>query len=393
MPRYTWRLFLSLLMLAGFGLAGFSARSLDRNGSTMNTAPTDWPSPPGRDPSIRSLLAYPALGLTLVALSILLTGAGTALSSYRRGRRRAAAAATRRRQAMQRRFNPYISGEPVRDRAMFFGRSELVGRILSVLHQNSIMLQGEPRIGKTTLLYRLCDELQALADPDWCFIPVLVDLEGTSQAGFFRLLMENAANAARAYLPEMPNLRCTAAAAPEQAYADRDFSVDLRSLVDALTVVQQPRSVRLVLLIDEMDAINSYGSVLQQQFRRVFMSTQGPSLGAVVAGTHIDKTWDRVESPWYNLFNDIRLEPFTDEDARRLLIDPVRGAYEWEPAALEFVVAHAAGRPYRLQQYGLESVNHMLGEGRQHITVADVTAADQAVAQTRAAEERLSKLT
>jgi hypothetical protein len=39
---------------------------------------------------------------------------------------------------------------------------------------------------------------------------------------------------------------------------------------------------------------------------------------------------------------------------------------------LEFIIDHSDGRPYRLQQYALEAVNHMLAEGRSVINLDDV---------------------
>ncbi|MCU0503722.1 MAG: hypothetical protein MUC51_18540, partial [Anaerolineae bacterium] len=122
----------------------------------------------------------------------------------------------------------------------------------------------------------------------------------------------------------------------------------------------------------------------QLQLRRVFMSPLAENLGAVVAGIQISKSWDRVESPWFNLFNEFPLEPFDDEQAEELLVEPVRGVYEWEPAAIDYVVARAGGRPHRLQQLALEAVNHMLAAGRLRITLEDVQAADALIEHTRA---------
>jgi len=56
-----------------------------------------------------------------------------------------------------------------------------------------------------------------------------------------------------------------------------------------------------------MDVISSYYTLAQQQLRRIFMSPLAANLGAVVAGIQISKEWDRMESPWYNLFNEIPL--------------------------------------------------------------------------------------
>ncbi|RME52004.1 MAG: hypothetical protein D6790_19120, partial [Caldilineae bacterium] len=96
----------------------------------------------------------------------------------------------RTREAVTRGFNPFVSGEPVRREDMFFGREELLQKIIDTLHNNSIMIHGERRIGKTTLLYQLAARLRELDDPEFWFIPLYIDLEGTTEKGFFHFLME-----------------------------------------------------------------------------------------------------------------------------------------------------------------------------------------------------------
>jgi hypothetical protein len=144
-----------------------------------------------------------------------------------------------------------------------------------------------------------------------------------------------------------------------------------------------PRKARVILLLDEMDVVSAYDTVVQQQLRRIFMSPLAANLGAVVAGIQISKTWDRLESPWYNMFNEIPLELFTDEQARELLVEPVRGVYEWEPEAIEFVVQQSEGYPHRLQQFALEAVNQMLAANRQQITLDDVQAANEIIERAK----------
>jgi chromosomal replication initiation ATPase DnaA len=267
-----------------------------------------------------------------------------------------------------------------------FGRDELLRRIFNALHQNSIMIHGERRMGKTTLLYQLGQALRQADDPEWSFIPVSVDLEGTPQERLFHLLMEAIWGMLQAYLtaapPELQFHRLSA-----QQYTDREFSADLREIIEALKPIVAPRQVRIILLIDEMDAIDGYERLIQLQLRRIFMSPLAENLGAVVAGIQISKAWDRLESPWYNMFIEFPLEPFDDAQARQLLVEPVQGVYEWAPDALDFVVAHADGRPYRLQQYALEAVNQMLNDGRTRITLADVQAADAVVEGIRTPKE------
>jgi hypothetical protein len=162
-------------------------------------------------------------------------------------------------------------------------------------------------------------------------------------------------------------------------YTDRFFNHDLRALLEALQLFGdnhfEGRQLRLILLLDEMDVISNYDHLAQQQLRRIFMRDFSATLGAVVvAGIQISKEWDRVESPWFNLFNEIALEPFTREQALELLIEPVRSIYRFDPSALEYIIEVSNGRPFRIQQYALEAVNHMLGKRGRRITLDDVRA-------------------
>ena len=52
---------------------------------------------------------------------------------------------------------------------MVFGRDPLFKRILNVLHQNSLLLHGERRIGKTTVLFQLELRLHAADDAEYRF--------------------------------------------------------------------------------------------------------------------------------------------------------------------------------------------------------------------------------
>ena len=305
-------------------------------------------------------------GVLMIAIAV---GTGSlGLTAWLRGRRRP-------RQALQRKFNPYVSGEPVRRDDLFFGRHEQLKRILTVLHRNSVMIHGERRIGKTSLLFQLADRLREASDPDCVFVPVLVDLEGTPETEFFHRLME----AIVEVLPADERAKLELAYRPSATeYTARDMRRDLRLIIAHLQE-QATKTVRLILLLDEVDVMNDYDQLTQQQLRRIFMEQFAQNLGAVVAGVRISKAWDRLESPWYNLFNEIELMPFGREDALALLQEPVKGVYRWDQDALEFIVAHANGRPYRIQQYGMESVNRMFEGNRTTIQLADVEGAHEAI--------------
>jgi len=142
-------------------------------------------------------------------------------------------------EAMARGFNPYISGEPVRRDDMFFGRRALLQRIIDTLHNNSIMIHGERRIGKTSLLLNLMTALREVNDPDYWFVPIYIDLEGTPQEAFFSTAYEEILGnietlqlASTEITPKLRDLRYYTK--PESSYGDRDFNRDLNRITETL---------------------------------------------------------------------------------------------------------------------------------------------------------------
>ncbi|MCD6291369.1 MAG: AAA family ATPase, partial [Anaerolineae bacterium] len=321
-------------------------------------------------PKQRLIIGVPLLGaMSPAGLAVLALITAAAVVGLGYGGLTYYNARSRPRQAIERKFNPYISGEPIRRPDMFFGRRELLQRIIQMLHSNSIMIHGERRIGKTTMLHQIANQLAQRDDPEYRFIPIYMDLEGTPQELFFHTLMEEIAVTVRNYIHK--DLDLLFDKMPAETYTDREFTADLRTLLTALNEEGETKETRIILLMDEMDILNNYDPIIQQQLRRIFMRTFTRNLGAVVAGIQISKEWDRIESPWYNLFNEIHLRPFTPEEARELIEEPVKGVYRWDKDAVQFVIKKSEGRPHRIQQICLEAVNQMIEAGRNHITLED----------------------
>ncbi len=278
-----------------------------------------------------------------------------------------------RRLAVERRFNPYVAGSPIRDDAMFFGRTKLLDGIIASLYQNSLMIHGERRIGKTSLLYQIQQRLQKKNDPEYHFIPIYIDLEGSPENEFFHRLMEGIIETVQEPLAAMPQRQELHYFQQKhrEPYSDRDFRRDLRMIIDYLKTHfhLQPR---LIFLLDEADIMNTYNNLTQQQLRRILQDTFARNIGVVVAGVNISKSWDRVESPWYNMFVEVAMEPFSRPEAEKLMTEPVARFYRWDEEAMAYVYQQSQGRPHRIQQISMEAVNNMLDHKRRHITLEDV---------------------
>lgn len=276
----------------------------------------------------------------------------------------------RRRRRRRRKFNPYVAGAPVLDERLFFGREPLIDRVLQTIPNNSLLLYGERRIGKTSLLHHLKRRLEQLDDPEFAFHPVLVDLQGVPEERFFGALMV-------AILDELGPLLPPGAVAPEAGrvagYGYHELTRDLRAVLDSLGR-RTVKRVKLVLLIDEVDELNSYDPKVNQRLRSLFMRAFSEHLVAVVSGVGILKHWELAGSPWYNFFEELEVAPLDRGAAEALVRRPIDGVFDIDDAALQRLVDVTAGRPYRIQKACVALVGRLHQEGRGTITLADVEA-------------------
>jgi len=269
----------------------------------------------------------------------------------------------RRRKAFRGRFNPYIAGAPVLNDKMFYGRDMTLKQILNTLHNNSLMIYGERRIGKTSFLHRLNKELPLLEDPSYLFIPVLIDLQGVAEDEFFHTLDQEIALV-------LEGRGITLEPAPDKLEA-RAFISRLRKHIRALKE-QCPKKPKLVLLLDEVDVMNGYSEHTNQQLRSVFMKGFADHIVAVMAGIHINTRWKSEGSPWYNFFEQIKLEPFGRKQADELITKPVRGIYTYDDEAVRRIIEITGGKPYLIQKMCLNLVAHILTQNKRVITSREV---------------------
>lgn len=277
----------------------------------------------------------------------------------------------------ERKFNPYIAGGPIFNEELFFGREPLIQRILQTVHNNSLLLHGERRIGKTSLLHQLQRRLEALDDPTYQFHPVYIDLQGTPEERFFATLADPIFEALQPLVKD-PGREPALARAARAAYTHHDLVRELHGWLRQLKE-QSPKQTKLVLLIDEVDELNDYDPRVSQNLRSLFMKRFAENLAAVVAGVRIRKEWEKETSPWYNFFEEIQVDAIPPEEASRLVEEPVRGMFRFAPGAARRIVELSGGKPFQIQRRCLALVQRLHEEGRRTITLADVEALEAEV--------------
>jgi tetratricopeptide (TPR) repeat protein len=287
---------------------------------------------------------------------------GAALYAYRRFRRR---------RLIARRYNPYVTGAPVLKDKLFFGRERLLAHVLQRIHINSVLLYGERRIGKTSFQHRLKRRLESLDDPEYAFYPVYTDLQGTREERFFSTLAEDTFHELG---PHLEGLKPHPALQDGSGYDYRAFVSDIRKVIAALKKKNPKKTVRVVLMIDEVDELNNYDPRVNQRLRRLFMKNFAENLVAVVSGVGIKKQWEREGSPWYNFFQEIPVKPFRREDAESLIRVPIQGVFDLDDGVVDEILETTDTKPYQIQKLCAVLVNRMHDEQRTRITVDDVRA-------------------
>ena len=267
----------------------------------------------------------------------------------------------------RRKFNPYIVGDPVLNEKMFFGRDKLLEKVIDGLSGGSIAIYGDRRIGKTSILRQLEKKLveKKLEKP---YLPIYVDIEGKSEDEFFRHLMHAIVDGCDGYISDTSQLRIQQ---DNDRYSSSSFGSDLWKVIQQLKSTYAEDAI-LVLLLDEIDQTEEYDQSMHQVLRSFFMRHVG-ELKMIAAGVHITgKAWSKKTSPWYNFFSRLETPPFEEEDAMKLIEEPIKHIYGYSNEAVEDIVKYSDYQPYYIQIFCRYSVGKIIEEKRKKVTRADV---------------------
>jgi len=279
--------------------------------------------------------------------------------------------------AIAQQFNPYIAGRVVGS-DLFYGRSDLITDIERTLANNCFLLYGERRIGKTSLQHQLRERLQNADDPTYRFIPAYIDLQGVAENDFFRTIAVGVVEACRPSFREELSLRLEE---DRDRYTYRELNRDLRTIINHLKE-NEPKTIKLVLLMDEVDTLNTYSLRANLNLRGLFMGPLKENLVLVMSGLYLKMDWSNegAGSPPFNfLSREIQIQPLNDEDARNLITEPVKGFYSYEPMAVDLIIELSELKPFTIQGFCLRAVNRILADGRTKITVADIKGIKESV--------------
>lgn len=244
--------------------------------------------------------------------------------------------------------NPYVTGIAVDVPGMFFGREDILAFLRSNLigmnHSNVIILQGNRRTGKSSILKQIVR--QRIFDPH---VPVYIDCQGlgrlTSQLFYYKV--GNEIFQAINLLEEAPRSRLG-----RECISEADPFYDFRALLDDFT--QRIPGRRIVLLIDEFEVIDDQiqrghldPSVLEQ-LRHLFQHHE--DIAVVLTGSYrLRRLHQEYWSPLFGIGLQ-REVGFLDEAATRQLITrPLEGWATFAAEVVDRIVQLTACQPYFVQ--------------------------------------------
>ena len=295
--------------------------------------------------------------------------------------------------------SPYIVGSPVDREEMFYGRQSIIDQIrrqLTTSHKaNVILLEGNRRIGKTSILKRL-QAPEVL--PGW--IVVNCSLQGgvghKNKAGLttnelFRHMARDIAWALndaglQVWLPgiEPPDSRrrfeINLIKALSTAFnGSRPFEI-FELYTKAVLEAASPR--RILLMLDEFDkipeGIDSGATSPQVPENIRYLLHTYPGLSAIICGSRqLKRLREQYQSALFGIGHRVTVTEIPEEDARLLITRPVEGRLAYVEDATNRVIELCARHPFLIQSLCNRIFERAANTNEKTVTIGAVETAVQ----------------
>lgn len=273
--------------------------------------------------------------------------------------------------------NPYTTGTPIRDKRMCYGREEdlayLQDNLTRTTAQTVLVLYGQRRSGKTTLLYQLANS-PALAP----HVSVLIDLQsltyGLTPGNFFFKIAHAIYKELRSQGLCPPSLERAEFVGQAGVPADPQFAFDC--FLDEVEPLLHER--KLILLLDEFEMLEEQvkkGKLQPEIFEYLRSLMQRREyMHFLLAGLHhIEKLTREYWSVFFNIaFHYLLPSHITQTGAEALISEPVQGSLEYDPLAVEKIRRLTADQPYLIHLVCRSLVDHCNRQQKNYATLNDV---------------------
>ncbi|GCF06473.1 outer membrane protein assembly factor BamB family protein [Dictyobacter arantiisoli] len=266
--------------------------------------------------------------------------------------------------------NPYTSGTPIRDRHMFYGRREdidtLREKLSSVTANKVVVLSGQRRMGKTSLVYQLKKELTY--GPQ---VPVLIDLQGHDLQSMGHFLF----GMAQRVREEMQSQRQMVVPMAERsdflANPIDSFNFFLAQTIDSL------QNEKIVFLLDEFEMLQEkinkgpLNENVLHYLRSLMQHRQGLNF-LLVGAPRIRYVTEPLWSVFFNIAIHHNLKRLEQSEARALITEPVKGMLEYDMLALERMHKLSGNLPYFIHVLSEILISYCNRQHKSYVTINDI---------------------
>jgi tetratricopeptide (TPR) repeat protein len=268
--------------------------------------------------------------------------------------------------------NPYIAGPPVSGRN-FYGRQDIfrfVQNTFASPQQNVVVLWGQRRMGKTSVLHELSSRLS----PE--FHPIYFDLQDKAQQSLNEVLYDLAREIAGSLNLDSP---------PRADFLHDDDYFHERFLPQ---VYQSLGPKRLLFTFDEFDVLDkpreelAHDAAVRAFFpylRRTLIHDKQLTFIFVV-GRRLDELDELLQST-FKMAKTASISFLEEAEARLLIVEPASDILGYDAEAVGRILSITACHPYLTQLVCFELFSYMEAAGRTRVTAGDVEAVvDRAIA-------------
>lgn len=280
--------------------------------------------------------------------------------------------------------NPYTTGTPIRKREMFYGRKEdlrfLRESLGSMSANRVVLLWGQRRMGKTSLIYQLAQELA-----HGSYLPVFIDLQSLALRESAGQLLESFA---QRIASEIWNYKKVQVAGPSHEYFLTNPTAAFPDYLS--TIWTHLPDHRLILLIDEFNGISRYiqrdGENILYYLRSLMQHHAG--LHFLLSGPPHMPHMEGYQSVFFNIAQEHRLGKLKPEEARELITRPAHDDLEYDSLAIERMLELTDGWPYFIHVMSEKLIQYCNMIQKSYVTVSEINAALHLVLEEQASSLR-----
>jgi tetratricopeptide (TPR) repeat protein len=260
--------------------------------------------------------------------------------------------------------NPYIL-TPLTEGFGFYGREavlQFVRNTLTSPFQNVVVVFGQRRIGKTSILYQL---MRSERTPPG-FRPVYFDLQGRAEHGMDQVLYGLAREIARSLRIPVP---------PRSAFAEESF-FQYGFLPEVYRALGDDR---LLVLVDEFDVLggeevtpDAAYHVLFGYLQDLLIDEQRNLAFVFVVGRRLDELPSRIKATFKSA-QCKRISLLGRSSAESLITEPAAGVIAFSDAAVNRLLDLTSGHPYFLQLFCYEIYERLTRAGRRRVEGTDIS--------------------